>query len=182
MSGLRLYLAGGTNGPGGTNDSTEARVAATEPGTDLICLPTGEVIDLTAGDDVLAEAVDALREHERQAREIRDAIADELRRRMDRKVSWTVHAGRFTISAPSSEPVTEYDADALDAALGVFVAAGVIDQSAKDAAVERVVTRKTKVAGVKKLKKLGGDVLAAIEACETKVERTSRPVKVTVNR
>jgi len=168
VSGLGEYLAGSTDGPGGQT-------------IDLIPLPrSGEVLNLTGSDEHLVTAFDELREFEAEVKTVRTAVADELRRRLDRSALWTRHVGRFKVSAPSPEPKTEYDVDRLRDALAEMVGEGLIDQEAASKALKRDVSYTPVIAGIKALKKLGGDVKDAIEACEMEVERTSRPVTVKI--
>lgn len=165
MSGLRDYLAGENNGPGGT---------------DMIPLPTGEAIDLTGPDYDLVRAFDELREYEAGVKTVRGVIGDELRRRMDLAATWTLRAGSFKATAPSPEPRTEYDVDDLREGLALLVAEGLISRDAADAALSREVTYKPSVGGIRKLKKLGGRVRAVVEGCERQVVRESRPVRVVI--
>ena len=151
--------------------------------TDLVVtLPvTGQELDLNLPDETLALLFDQIRELESEAKVCRDAISEELIRRMDRNASWTVRGGGFKVSAPSPAPKTEYDASALNVALKQLVSEGLISNDAWDAAIVPVVTLKPHVAKLNALKKLGGRVREVIEGCETQVER-SRRVTVAMDR
>jgi hypothetical protein len=160
-------LAGGNDGPGG-----ESMPRAPVEDTALLVLPTGEAVDLSGPDDELARAFDDLRQLEAKAKEVRALIADELRRRMDRRACWTTHTPGFKVTAPSPAPKTEYDADALGGALVVLMKEGLIDAEAAAEAIKREVTYKPVVRQLNQLRKLGGRVQEVIDACAREVEPT----------
>lgn len=148
---------------------------------DLIPLPeSGELLDLTGTDEHLAAAFDELREYEAKVKAVRDAVADELRRRLDRGAMWTRRVNGYKITAPSPQPVTEYDAGELRDALSMLVAEGLIDQSAASRALKRDVSYTPVKGELGRLKKLGGRVQQVVESCERQVVRESRPVRVVI--
>ena len=114
-----------------------------------------------------------MRELERQAKEIRDTLGEELVRRMDAKAKWTLNLDGYKVSAPSPAPKVEWDVTALRSTLAALRDQG-IDEDALDAAMDVVVTYKPRTAGLNALKKLGGLVAEQIEACAVEVEPVRR--------
>jgi hypothetical protein len=152
-----------------------------DPGTEpaasrLLPVPvTGEAIDLAAPDDELLRWIDRLAETEAKLREFRTTIvAAEVMHRMDRRASWTLRAGEYVATAPSPDPATEWDIDALRSALANLVADGTIDLDAALECVQRDVTYKPRVGNINRVKKISPDVAAKIDACSSKVERNRR--------
>lgn len=134
--------------------------------SDLIPAPvTGEAIDLLAPDDELAALYDRIQDLERECKAVRERIGEELVARMDMAARWTLHAGGFTVTAPSPAPRREYDIDLLEAALARLSEAGEIAGTA----AERCFRHETKVSvdlrGVNALLKLGGRVREEIDLC-----------------
>src|SRR6187431_186869 len=93
----------------------------------VVLLPvTGQELDLTQPNETLALLFDQIRDLEQQAKVCRDAISEELIRRMDRNASWTVRGGGFKVSAPSPAPKVEYDVETLNRAFAILAAENVI--------------------------------------------------------
>lgn len=140
--------------------------------TDLIPVPvTGEAINLTAGTDDLAYWVDRLQDIERQAKEARSMVGEELLRRLDHDACWTARVEGFEITAPSPAPTVEYDVDKLRATLDELVDDGYIGQGAAQAAVKVETSYKPVVAKLNALKKVAPEVARRIEECGTEVEK-----------
>lgn len=149
--------------------------------TDLVPVPiTGELLDLSADDDVLAEAFDRIRDLERQLKQARDTIAEELTARLDRRALWTCHAGQYTIKVPSPKPRLEWDVDALQRTLDELQGQGVIDEAAVDRAIRIELVRKPQTAGINALMKLNPGLAERIQACAREVSPPRR-VSVTFN-
>lgn len=147
----------------------------TDTAASLIPHPaTGEALDLNASTGDLARWADNLRELERQAKEVRDAISEELLHRMDRAAKWTLREDGFEIKGASPAPTIEWDVDQLRGALRELLNDGLIDEDAHDAALQVVVQYKPRTAGLNALRKLGGDIAERIAACGTDVEKPRR--------
>ncbi len=151
--------------------------------TDLVVIPTtGEALELNAPDDVLAAYIDQIKDLEAQLREVRNRIGDELIGRMDQQASWTLHAGKFKVTAPSPELKEEWDVDALRSLLELLVEEGVVGEPAAKKAIKTEVTYKPVAAGIKALRKvLPGPALQAVDSCRTLVP-PRRTVRVEFNR
>jgi hypothetical protein len=139
---------------------------------------TGEALDLAADDETLIEAVDRIRDLERQLKEARDIVAHELIVRMDSRAKWTITAGHWKATAPSPAPKVEWDTERLRETLAGLVIDGTIATEAAESALERVVTLKPRVAGINALRKLGGDIQERIDACSTPAPAGERRLTV----
>lgn len=95
---------------------------------------SGEVIELDATTDVLADAIENLRILRQQISHTIDTLSDEINDRLDAENTRTAHVGGWTITGKPGT-VTDYDPVRLHAALCDLAAAGVIS----DAVVERTV-------------------------------------------
>lgn len=136
---------------------------------------TGEELDLpTAPTDQLAEMRAYIRDLEEDLKLAKQALDAEVIDRMDREARWSWNGKGYRLSAPSPAPVTTYDAEELYERLSVLAAKGVISWEALGEAVARVWDYKPRVAGINRLRKLGGEVAEAIDACATEVERVRR--------
>lgn len=124
---------------------------------------TGEVLTLDAPDQDLGQYLADLREYESVLREHKSMVNRELLSRLDKSANWTRHLGNgYTLSAPSSEPSMEYDAEPLYWALQAAMERGEITSDAFDAAVQQVVDYKVKAAGLKRLAKVSPELRSLI--------------------
>lgn len=167
---------------GGTIEFT-VKVAVLRENADRVRLfdpATGEELDLpTVTTDQLAEMRAYIRDLEEDLRLAKQALDAEVIDRMDKAAHWTWNGKGYRLSAPSPAPVTKYDAPELYERLSVLAAKGVISWEALGEAVARVWDYKPRVAGINRLRKLGGEVAEAIDACATEVDR---PRRVTLGR
>ncbi len=136
---------------------------------------TGAELDLAAAaTDELAEMRAYIRDLEEDLKLAKQALDAEFTGRCDREARWSWAGNGYTLSVPSPAPAVEYDGEHLRTRLGALAAQGVITWAAVDEAVAEVVTYKPRVAGINRLRKLGGAVAEAIDACATQVERARR--------
>ena len=137
-----------------------------EQSTDLVVVDRqGEV--LTLGDattDQLADALDLARERQRETKAVADAVAAELRARLQVLGRNRAVVGGWRIEAKAGRS-REWDAEDLEAALETLVADGVV----RAGEIADVITTTRKVNGTKALELLGllgdGDAKAMLEAC-----------------
>lgn len=148
---------------------------AEQKGRDLIVPATGEVVNLSAPTDILAEAAAQMRELETELARVRAVVNDELTRRLDHENLRSVEIGDWAISVDAPGGV-DWDTDALMEELTRLVELDVISEDA----MERVVPIKRRVA-LRELKKLlpaiDSDYREDLEACSTPSTRVRR-VKV----
>lgn len=136
---------------------------------------TGEALVLAdAPTDSLAGFLDHVREIETNLREQKKAVTAEIIDRMDREAKWTGEVGDYVIKGDGPTRPTEYDAEALHAALLEYVDAGAITDAALEAAIERTFTYKAKHRGLQALTKLGGDIAAVIHEHSREAEKDRR--------
>jgi hypothetical protein len=139
-------------------------LARTETPAVVITPMTGEVVELDATTDVLADWLHRVRQAEADLRDAKRAVGAELLARMDREARWTARVGAFEVKGDGPGAV-EYDAERLRTELHLLVRAGEISEAAMQDAVEIVHTYKAKARGINALRKLGGRVAAAIDSC-----------------
>lgn len=143
---------------------------------------TGETLQLERAEtNDLGWFLNEMREYEMRLKEAKRAVTDEALRRLDHQAKWTFRTPDFTLKAPSPAPSEQFDELALRSDLWELVDQGVITEEAAGAAVETVVTYKTRIAGINALRKLGGQVAEVIDRHCTPVQKT-RYVSVTPNR
>jgi hypothetical protein len=143
---------------------------------------TGEVVLLDSPTDTLADWLHRIRQAEADIRDAKRTVTLELLDRMDREARWTARIGGFEIKGDGPGAV-DYDAERLRTELHLLVQAGEITETAMDEAVEIVQTYKAKARGINALRKLGGRVAAAIDACAHPSTRDRRvTVKETARR
>lgn len=136
---------------------------------------TGEALVIRAArTDDLGGFLAAVREQKQLVDEWVRAVTAEVLRRQDADASWTTHTRSWTLQGGASRESTEYDAEGLYDALGEYVEAGVITESARNNAVERVYEYKAKANGIKALAKLGGEVAEVIKQHTTRTEKARR--------
>lgn len=148
---------------------------------------TGESKPITATEpEVLALVLGMIQasidDHLRALYEAKRVLGDEAIRRMDRSAKWTVKARGVEVSAPSPNAgATDWNAEKLDEILGVLVAEGVIDRSAKIAAVWPDTVYKTDKRAIAALLKIPG---VAERVAPAKIDNppSDRKVKVSVDR
>ncbi len=139
---------------------------------------TGEVLSVRdAQDDQLARFMDEIRDYESRLREAKAIVNREMLRRLDLDGKWTRPAGQYTVSAPSPAPGEEFDGEALLTDLWGLVDAEEITSDAAERAVRREIVYKPQMAGIRALRKLGGNVLETVNRHATPVEKR-RYVKV----
>lgn len=127
---------------------------------------TGEIINLRdAGIDTLAMCLTDVRDVETNLKAVKRLVGAELHRRMDEGRHWTIDGARYRVSSESPDPVTNYDAERLNAILEAWVREGdsgsvrVMRHEALLRAIETVVSKKVKVGGVKAILKGADDEL-----------------------
>jgi hypothetical protein len=142
---------------------------------ELVVPVVGEVLDLDAPSDRLAEATWRMRELESELARVRKAVAVELVRRMDQENLRSVEVAGYsiTVDAPGG---LDWDAQGLDQVLAELVDREVITAGAR----ERVVPMKPSVVQ-RELKKLLATLpepeRELVEGCASPTRRTRR-VKV----
>ncbi len=135
---------------------------------------TGEVLSLDQPSVMLAGWLDEIKQVEGMARAAKAQIGDELLKRMDADAAWTMHLPGFKVTGPSPAPSVEYDPDLLHDTLSDLREQGLISEQAQDQALELVVTRKPRAAGINALRKLGGLVAERVDGCARQVEKARR--------
>lgn len=146
----------------------------TDTSTDLLPIPaTGEALDLSAPDEDLVVMFDHVRGLERQLKEAREVIAQELTLRMDKRAKWSFEASGYKVSVASPAMKEEWDLDALRATLADLRDQG-LDEDAIDAALDVQVIYKPRAVGLNALRKLGGEVEERINSCRAQVEPVRR--------
>jgi hypothetical protein len=140
---------------------------------------TGELVDLrNAEPDEIAAALEGIRDWENSARTAKQLISAEIHARMDRSASWTLRAGDYELRGQSPDR-SGWDVNRLREVLYDLVGTGAITPEAADEAVKAEVKYSVSKRGLNALLKLGGDIAAALRACE--VEDT-RPRRLTLSR
>ncbi|MCP9491194.1 MAG: hypothetical protein MSC31_15155 [Solirubrobacteraceae bacterium MAG38_C4-C5] len=151
---------------------------ASAPGDQVLDHANGELLDVReAPTDRLARFLEDSAELAGKLGEAKSAVEREVLRRMDADASWTAVAGEFELQAPSPEAgMSYYEVDVLHDALVDLGRRGVIGRQAARAALKTEITveRKAQRAGVKALLSLGGEVAAAVAACERRREQPPR--------
>jgi hypothetical protein len=136
---------------------------------------TGEELDLaTAATDQLAYMLAYIRNLEEDLKLAKQTLGTEFTERCDREARWSWAGNGYTLKVPSPAPSVEYNAEQLRVRLNALAAQGVISFDAVHEAVEKVVTYKPRVAGINRLRKLGGAVASAIDETATQVEKARR--------
>jgi hypothetical protein len=122
----------------------------TEEATSMeLAIPlTGELLPLDAESDVLAEAVNRIRDLERQLASVRSRVGEELTRRMDMENLRKVKVGDYEITVDAPGAIT-WDLDRLHQALKDLADKGII----VPAVVDRVMPPKLSISQ-RELKKL----------------------------
>jgi hypothetical protein len=141
---------------------------------------TWEILSLDGATDTLAQSISDLRDLKRAIDTALRELQNEVLLRMDSRAKWTARLGDLEVKGQGPGAV-EYDALQLRRRLVALRDEGVIEPEAVDEAVERVVSWKVHARGVNALRKLGGDVLAAIDECSRPSEKP-RTVSVSVTR
>lgn len=154
-----------------------------EPGavrpTDVVDVSTGELLSLDApSEDLIAMRVRS-KELGAQLRAVNAAIDDEIKRRMDHDLRWTVEAPTIGVRASAPSPaqrLTVPDPAALNKLLQAMLDADEISAAAKYAAISpKPVEYDVKVAGLKALWKRD-DLRERLQTVITKAQ-PPRPVK-----
>lgn len=148
----------------------------------LIYPSTGRSIVLSDATDAdLAGFVDDVDEWRSRATEAQALARAELLRRMDSATRWTMHAGGFKVSAPSPSPIRSVDdpaalRDELRALATNEIMREVIDEAVPLHMPAPYVT--ANLPALDRLRKLGGEVKAAIERHIVETPREQRPVRI----
>jgi hypothetical protein len=150
-----------------------------QPSTQLVNPATGEPLSLDSPSPELGRYLADLREFESVLREFKRLVSRELLSRMDREASWTLRADELKIVGQSPAPSEEWDGAELRQALLEHVDAGRLSVEAVDAAVETIISYKTRKAGITALRKLGGPIAETVNGLARTAERERR---VTVSR
>lgn len=132
---------------------------------------TGQVVDLDAKTEDLAQVLDDTREMEYKLRYFKEAVSAEVLRRMDRQAEWTMREGEYELRSISPAPKIDWAGDELALVLDELVAEGRIDQGAKEAALETEISYKPKARGLNALLKLGQDVASRLLPHRAEAER-----------
>lgn len=139
---------------------------------------TGKEVSFSADDAELGEYLAAVKDLENETARAKRMVWETLLSRMDKRGSWTVHAGPISLTGEAPGKV-EYDGERLHLELEVLAEEGLIDPDAAKEAVKSKVEWKPAVLKIKGLAKLGGDVAAAIERCAIPTDPSKRRVTVT---
>lgn len=143
-----------------------------ETGRDLIVPATGEIVNLSAPTDILAEAAARMRELETELARVRGVVSEELTRRLDHENLRSAEVGDYTITVDAPGGL-DWDTDELLQELDRLVELDVISGDA----LERVLPAKRRVA-VRELKKLlptlDPDYRTDLEACSSPSSRVRR--------
>ncbi len=159
--------------------SQELEVVRTDPSQGVVHPVTGEMLDLSDTTDILAGALDDVRNLEGDLRDFKSALTRELLRRMDYHHTHTAILRGFGKVSGDAPRKPDYNAKVLREGLQPLVPA-VLPQEAVDAAVERVTDWKVRKAGVNALLRVPDRrVLAAVQAAEVP---STKPRAVRVER
>lgn len=140
---------------------------------------TGEVLELSAPTPDLAQFIADVRDAESMLGEAKRYVSAEIIARLDKGASRKQRLENgLEISAPSPQPLEEFDAAGLHEALQQLAIEGVIYETVASEAVVPVIEYKVQRRVVNGLRKLGGRVEETINRFVTKVEK-DRYVKVT---
>jgi hypothetical protein len=139
-----------------TENSAAAAQQAAEDAREILDPRNGEVVKVSeASDEWLAGFLGWVKALERQARDAKAIIRDEVIARMDRNARWTLPTPAGKLTAPSPT-VVDYDPATLRANLQELVAQGTISAEAAAQAVDYDQPKlKVSKAGVNALKRLG---------------------------
>lgn len=139
---------------------------------------TGELVELDAPLEVLAQAIDDVNQRISMLKAFKGDIDVEILARMDHNGLWTEHAGEWKIKSVSPDR-TEVDAERVAQCLRPFVnVPGGISEKAYEQAVWSEEIWKSDRRVLNRLKKLGGKIKAAVVECEVPV-KGKRYVQVT---
>ena len=142
------------------------------PSIPIVNPATGEIVELDAPTDVLAGALEEIRDLEGRLRDLKSAIGREVMGRMDEARQWTLELpdGR-KVSAPSPEPSVEFDGEALWNGLHSLAR----DCKLSDELIASVVTEervyKVSRQGANRLLKGGGQPAKMVERCKVEVPK-----------
>jgi len=140
---------------------------------------SGHAVTLSDATDELVAMLDGLAVLRSLVQEAEGAIGAVLVERMDRAKKWTWTGPGLKATAPSPRADSrEYDGHEVWRALLPFVKSGELEFEALKAAVERSVTYKAKVQGLKAIAAGGGPVAAAVDRLGTPKEQGARRVTV----
>ena len=140
---------------------------------------SGNAVSLADATDALVGMLDELAELRSLVQEAEGAIGAVLVERMDRARKWTWTGPGLKATAPSPRADSrEYDGEEVFRALLPFVESGDLEPEAFEAAVERSVTYKPRIQGLKAIAAGGGPVAAAVDRLGTPREQGARRVTV----
>lgn len=139
--------------------------------TGVVHPDTGEIITPESPPEKLGAFIADIRSHESEIRELKQVASRWLIAQMDKAASWTLTVPGLKLSAPSPQPVEEFDGPALREALLDLVDEGVLSIEAVDKAVETVVKYEPRKSGINALRKRGGRVAAVVDAHAREVEK-----------
>jgi hypothetical protein len=140
---------------------------------------SGPAVMLNDATDALVGMLDELAELRSLVQEAEGAIGAVLVERMDRARKWTWNGVKLKASAPSPQAdARDYDGHEVWRALLPFVKSGELEFEALKAAVERSVTYKARIQGLKAIKAGGGPVAEAVDRLGTPKEQGARRVTV----
>lgn len=138
---------------------------------------TGEVLDLHASTDLLAAALDAVKEQKSRLDEFASIVKAELLARMDHEATYSFTGRGFKVSGDGPRQ-PNYDGETLYGALAPLVRAGELGKAAFDKAVEMTPTYKAKKNGINALKKLPNEAVQAALASAEIPNESPRQVRV----
>lgn len=132
---------------------------------------TGEEITPNSPPEDIGQLLVALKEHGEALNAVKRDVSRWFIDHLDRQACWSLSVPGFKLSAPSPQPVEEFDGPALREALLDLVDEGVLSIEAVDKAVETVVTYEPRRRGIGALRKRGGRVAAVVDAHAREVEK-----------
>lgn len=138
---------------------------------------TGELIDLDAPDEALADVIKDVQAFESELNVFKIEIGRELLRRMDRNACMTLHTEKWTIEGESKNRV-KFVPEEIEAALRPFIGAedGITVEAFRRAVKSKSVLYLDRN-GLERMRKLGGRLAAAIKDCEHEIPDAARRIK-----
>ena len=126
----------------------------------IIMPGTGELVELTAPTNTLAQHLSAFRDLDTESRRAKNLIQEELIRRLDHEGKASFTAGEWKLSA-TAPGATEYDGDLAYAVLMRAVERGILSETAAEDTCPPVVKRKAQKRELDRIAKLLPDDLRA---------------------
>ena len=160
-----------------TDSSTESAETATPGSSSMTASPryaihpqTGEILELDRPTSELSGFLEWAKDQRSRMREAEGIIGRELLERMDKRSSWTLHDGDFTVVGKSPKPEEDYDGQELFDLLGRLHQEGKLDEEAVENAVEVGMFFKPKKNGINQLRKRP-DIAAELDKIVNYIEK-----------